>query len=123
MRKILLTSLLSAFLTTSVLAETSELDTCTEKAANANEITVCLETASKKSDDALNAIYKKLRTQLEEKEQKEALKTTQKAWIKFRDLECDLRTQLIATSPVQTGLSCLIELTDERTQHLENMTI
>lgn len=42
-----------------------------------------------RQDATLNAVYKKLMTALEETGQKAALKTAERAWIAYRDAECD----------------------------------
>jgi uncharacterized protein YecT (DUF1311 family) len=44
-----------------------------------------------RQDATLNAVYKKLMAALDEPDQKAALKTAERAWIAYRDAECDFQ--------------------------------
>jgi uncharacterized protein YecT (DUF1311 family) len=78
----------------------------------------------KKVDKELNFVYNKLKKELNETGQKNLIEA-QKAWIKFRDLNCKFKSQ----DPGNGGgpyenkmkIDCLIQSTIERTKELENL--
>ena len=78
----------------------------------------------KKVDKELNFVYNKLKKELNETDQKNLIES-QKAWIKFRDLNCKFKSQ----DPGNGGgpyenkmkIDCLIQSTIERTKELENL--
>ena len=77
-----------------------------------------------KVDKKLNSEYKKLLKLLKETDKKNLVEA-QKAWIKFRDLECKFQSQ----DPGDGGgpcenkmkIDCLIRKTTERIKELENL--
>lgn len=100
------------------------------------EVTECLEKMTKESDAKLNRVYRKLLSQREAEDQilnkgglpggaaaysAKALKSAQKAWIKFRDLNCEFQHSL---SYPGTGASldygsCIVRMTEDRAAELE----
>jgi len=62
----------------------------------------------KKVDKELNSVYNILKKELNETDKKN-LVDAQKAWIKFRDLNCKFK------------IDCLIQSTIERTKELKNL--
>lgn len=77
-----------------------------------------------KVDKELNSVYKKLVKGLKETDKK-SLVEAQKAWIKFRDLDCKFQSK----DPGDGGgpyenkmkIDCLIRKTTERIKELENL--
>lgn len=77
-----------------------------------------------KVDKELNSVYKKLKKELKETDKKNLIEA-QKAWIKFRDLNCKFKSQ----DPGDGGgpyvnkmkIDCLIQSTIERTKELKNL--
>jgi uncharacterized protein YecT (DUF1311 family) len=75
----------------------------------------------KKADKELNSVYNEIIKKLNETDKKNLIKA-QKAWLKFRDLNCKFKSQ----DPVDGGgpyenkmkLDCLIQSTEERTKEL-----
>ncbi|MTH14275.1 lysozyme inhibitor LprI family protein [Flavobacterium sp. LC2016-01] len=75
-------------------------------------------------DKKLNSVYNKLMKGLEETDKKNLVEA-QKAWIKFRDLDCKFQSQ----DPGDGGgpyenkmkIDCLITKTTERIKELENL--
>ncbi|MBF4470038.1 lysozyme inhibitor LprI family protein [Flavobacterium sp. HJJ] len=76
-----------------------------------------------KVDKKLNVVYNKLKKELNETDKKNLIEA-QKAWIKFRDLNCKFYSQ----DPGDGGgpyeqkvkIDCLIRCTMERTKEFEN---
>ncbi len=77
-----------------------------------------------KVDTKLNLVYNKLKNELKETDKKNLIEA-QKAWIKFRDLDCKFQSQ----DPGNGGgsyenkmkIDCLIRKTTERIKELENL--
>ncbi|MDP3681489.1 MAG: lysozyme inhibitor LprI family protein [Flavobacterium sp.] len=78
----------------------------------------------KKVDKELNSVYNKLKNELKENDKKNLLEA-QKAWMKFRDLNCKFKSQ----DPGDGGgpyenkmkIDCLIQSTIARTKELKNL--
>jgi uncharacterized protein YecT (DUF1311 family) len=72
------------------------------------------------ADKALNVAYKTLSRRLQGDELAK-LKTTQRAWLAFRDAECAFQTQWTEGGSIQPQLlaGCLAELTTQRVTQLE----
>ena len=66
-------------------------DVCTDKAGNTySDPTLCALNDLKKTDDELNALYKKILSEHAEDSQfVEKFKNAQRAWLKFRDAEIE----------------------------------
>lgn len=76
-----------------------------------------------KVDKELNSVYNKLKNGLGI-EDKKALVEAQKAWIKFRDLNCKFQSKdhgTIGPYENKVRLDCLIKTTLARTKELENL--
>ncbi|HEY6144073.1 MAG TPA: lysozyme inhibitor LprI family protein [Flavobacterium sp.] len=77
-----------------------------------------------KADKELNIVYKKLKSKLTEK-QKIELTDAQKAWIKFRDLNCKFISQGgdDGGGPYENKIKidCLTQSTLERTKELKDL--
>lgn len=77
-----------------------------------------------KVDKELNSVYNKLKKKLKETDKKNLIEA-QKAWIKFRDMNCKFKSQ----DPGDGGgpyinkmkIDCLIQSTIERTKELKNL--
>ena len=77
-----------------------------------------------KADKELNVVYNKLKKELNENDKKNLVEA-QKAWIKFRNLNCKFKSQ----DPGDGGgpytnkmkIDCLIQETQKRTKELEGL--
>lgn len=79
----------------------------------------CLSAELGVADAALNRVYKAVREDQDD-EANELLKTTQRAWITYRDAECD-RMADVARGGTLAGvlvLSCHVDMTTSRTKEL-----
>ncbi|WP_026060432.1 lysozyme inhibitor LprI family protein [Pseudaminobacter salicylatoxidans] len=82
----------------------------------------CADKAYKKTDAALNAIYKEIMGRLkDDKDTRKRLVTAQQAWIKFRDAECDFATgnSLEGSIYPMLVLNCRNALTHDRLEQLK----
>lgn len=76
-----------------------------------------------KADKELNVVYKKLASKID-KESQEKLKTTQKAWVAFRDAEADLIADFDARGGSMAPMiysGRRAELTKARTEQLRKI--
>lgn len=90
-------------------------------------INMCAEEHYKQEDTRLNKTYKEL-VDLLEKDRQEKLNESQLAWIKYRDLQCDLESSILKPSTYHFGSlypmvlnSCLSRMTVQRNKDLEDM--
>ncbi len=84
---------------------------------NTIDMNECLTKRYKTADDELMKAYKNAMAFMGESRQE--LRYAQRAWITFRDKECNARTALYSGSI--NGIihsRCMIDLTEERTEHL-----
>jgi uncharacterized protein YecT (DUF1311 family) len=75
------------------------------------------------ADKELNVVYQKLKSEREGSD-REHLIEAQKAWIRFRDLNCKFKSQDSGNGGVITNklrIACLIEATEERTKELKGL--
>src|SRR5213592_970064 len=88
-------------------------------AANQRELTECVAQEYMKADAKLNDVYKSLLTSLDREHQLK-LKAAQRAWITFRDAECDLQASeaLHGSMEKQLRYTCLQEVTTARIKDL-----
>jgi uncharacterized protein YecT (DUF1311 family) len=87
------------------------------------DIDYCATYAFTKADGALNDVYGKLKTAYQTyPKSKAALVASQRAWVIFRDAECDQDKMAIDGGSVerQLLLQCKAQLTDLRTEQLQN---
>lgn len=88
----------------------------------------CAEKARLAADKELNDTYKKLLGNLKDDSEKENFSRTQivsaqRAWVTFRDAECEFRTSLNGGAHqwlVVNRSQCIAELTAERTKALQS---
>jgi len=76
-----------------------KLTQCLNQGSTTLEISLCYETAEKEWDTALNIIYQKLLSEIQDPALKEALKEIQRQWIKNRNKEFEFFQKLYT----QTG--------------------
>ncbi|MBU9216275.1 lysozyme inhibitor LprI family protein [Burkholderia gladioli] len=96
--------------------------------ASAQANYVCAEKMRQSSDAKLNQVYKKLLGAVKNDpdagvDVKTELVSAQKAWIAFRDAECELSANISGAAQQWTIVNhsqCLAELTDERTKTIQN---
>ena len=77
----------------------------------------------KKADKELNSVYNKLKSELGETDKK-ALIEAQKAWIKFRDLNCKFKSQEDSEGGIianKMKVDCLTQSTIERIKELKSL--
>lgn len=93
-----------------------------EKCSKGNmlEMNFCLQAEYNIVDERLNWLYKKL---LDGVENPKPLKNAQRAWIKFRDLQCEW---IVPSSQEGSGVpysrnACLIDLTEKRILDLQQI--
>jgi uncharacterized protein YecT (DUF1311 family) len=88
-------------------------------AANQRELTECAAAQYMKSDVRLNDVYKPFLTSLDQEHQVK-LRTAQRAWVAFRDAECDLQASeaLHGSMEAQLRYTCLQEVTTIRIKDL-----
>jgi uncharacterized protein YecT (DUF1311 family) len=77
--------------------------------------------AAKKSDDSLNTVYKELLNIAGDEKAKEMLRVSQRAWIKFRDAECDFAADNYRDGSIKPLIywTCYKQLTDARIAELK----
>lgn len=91
---------------------------CSEvKEMQSNEIQHCVD----QTDEILNENYKELmKMHKEVPHRKEALKKTQRAWLKFREAECEYQLSGSVSSTREEEYNiCMVELTVQRNEMLE----
>lgn len=111
--------LATAALLLSTLAPAAAVD-CSN-ADTQTEMNQCAGESLKAADQALNKAYGDLMSGFGEQEDlKKALREAQRAWISFRDAECDFRTFSSRTGSIYPTLraGCLEDLTRARTEQL-----
>ncbi|KAA0016281.1 lysozyme inhibitor LprI family protein [Salinicola corii] len=92
-----------------------------EDAITQQEMNACAGEGYQAADEELNATYDEVMGRLDG-DSEEGLKTAQRAWIQFRDAECDFvsgpTSEGSANSMVKAG--CLEKLTHQRTEALKS---
>lgn len=86
---------------------------------NLNEAKTCIQAAYKAADHTLNVAYKISRKAMDAN-QKILLRDAQRAWIKFRDAECEWEANIVSdgSNTELMKLGCLAKLTIHRTKTL-----
>lgn len=85
------------------------------------EMMECIATETKQQDVRLNKAYKGLMATLESPRKKQ-LQEAQRAWIKFRDTNCDFYFDPEGGSAATlNGADCFMTMTAARAQELENL--
>lgn len=77
-----------------------------------------------KADGELNRVYQQIRAQLEP-EERSKLVAAQRAWLSFREAECELEAMHVGNSSFSGVLlsNCRARLTYERTKDLRSVTL
>jgi uncharacterized protein YecT (DUF1311 family) len=86
------------------------------------EMNACAANEYQREDAKLNEYYKELAGKLGPSE-KERLKAAQRAWIKFRDLQCEFEASSYEGGSIQPLVrsSCLAQVTKQRNVDLRRM--
>ena len=97
-----------------------EYSTCIDKANGANPGLIdCAAAETKRQDARLNENYKRLMSKLTE-ERKKALVEAQRAWIRFRDANCNFWDDPAGgQSAAVTAKECILTMTADRASELE----
>ena len=102
---------------------TQEYLTCMDKSKGVtSEMIGCMSAETARQDARLNANYKKLLAKLSAKRKKTLLEA-QRAWIKFRDLNCEFYYDPDGgTAARLAGNDCFLQATADRAKELKNLT-
>ena len=102
---------------------TQEYLTCMDKSKGVTaEMIDCISAETARQDARLNANYKKLMAKLSAK-RKKTLIEAQRAWIKFRDLNCEFYYDPDGgTAARLAGSDCFLQATADRAKELRNLT-
>ena len=100
-----------------------EFDTCMDKAAGVTPAMIdCISAELKRQDALLNENYRKLMASLSAK-RKKALQEAQRAWLKFRDTNCDFYYDPDGGSAARVDANeCLLNATADRANELAQLT-
>jgi uncharacterized protein YecT (DUF1311 family) len=100
-----------------------EFDACLNKAAGVTPAMIdCISAELKRQDALLNENYRKLMASLSAK-RKNALLEAQRAWLKFRDTNCDFYYDPDGGSAARVDANeCLLNTTTDRAQELAQLT-
>jgi len=84
------------------------------------EFNYCAEVAYKEADKKLNTTYRKVLSELND-EDKQALVTIQRDWLKFRDAQCELETKETKKGTIwyQVNTECKTRMTISRSSDIE----
>ncbi|MFD1703386.1 lysozyme inhibitor LprI family protein [Methylopila henanensis] len=103
-----------AFVSYAIADECSNADS----QAKLNE---CYGNAFKKTDSELNKLYKEIERRLsDDPDTKKSLVVAQRAWVAFRDAECNLQASGGGSAAGMTYPICLSRLTENRIQDFKN---
>ena len=84
----------------------------------------CIVTETSRQDARLNRVYKKAMGALESPERKKQLQTAQRAWIKFRDANCDFYYDPDGGSMARVSANqCVLTSTANRAQEIERFNL
>ena len=102
---------------------TQEFLTCMDKSKGVTaEMIDCISAETARQDARLNANYKKLMAKLSAKRKKTLLEA-QRAWIKFRDLNCEFYYDPDGgTAARLAGNDCFLQATADRAKEFRNLT-
>lgn len=117
MKKLALFMCLAGFPFANVMAE--NFDPC-QQAMTQTEISSCSVNAFRKADDLLNQEFKKALSLLNSA-QKEKLRLAQRAWLNFRDMQCEFHVYDTKGGDMYDAVKndCLRDLTEQRTKQLQ----
>ena len=102
---------------------TQEYLTCMDKSKGVtSEMIDCMSAETARQDARLNANYKKLLAKLSAK-RKKTLLDAQRAWIKFRDLNCEFYYDPDGGTAARLASNdCFLQATADRAKELKNLT-
>jgi len=94
---------------------------CEESAAGSDmAMTECASAESERQDKTLNSVYRELVTRVPP-DAKQALIKSERAWLSFRDAQCDFEYQQVGgTSAHVVGTECELGLTIRRIEELNH---
>lgn len=117
MKKIIFGTAILLLLT--VPAQAGDRNVDCNNATNQNDMNYCAEEDFNKADKALNAAYKTAMADMDAA-MKAKLKAAQRAWVAFRDAECDYESMSEEGGSMQPMVysGCRARLTKDRTQDL-----
>lgn len=98
-------------------------ESCDKADSSQSDLNQCYGKAYKESDTQLNALYKQITTRLkDDATTTKLLVTAQKAWVGFRDAECNFSTSRSADGSVYPMVQaiCLDGLTTKRIEDLKS---
>lgn len=115
--------LLSATLLVSAIANGEESqqshEACMENAVSTADMVACISEEFEREDQRLNDNYQQLRSQLSDG-RKEQLLTAQRAWIAYKDANCDFYADPEGGSLARVSAnSCVLTETTDRADELE----
>jgi uncharacterized protein YecT (DUF1311 family) len=99
-----------------------EFDACMDKAGGVTPAMIdCISAEQKRQDALLNENYRKLMASLSTK-RKQALQEAERAWIKFRDTNCDFYYDPDGGSAARIDANeCLLNTTADRAEELARL--
>lgn len=98
-----------------------QYDACMSKAVATVDMVDCMTAETKRQDAGLNAAYKELQAELNAGRKKQLLEA-QRAWIKFRDTNCDFYYDPEGGSLARLAANdCILTMTANRAQELRNL--
>jgi len=100
----------------------SDLQRCINKASSDVELRECLSTEYEYQDFLLNKYYKELQKQQSSAEDKKVLRDAQRAWIKYRDANCEFEALPMKNGSGWTTLhlECILTMTKQRAKELKD---
>ena len=100
--------------------QTQKRDPCMDGETTA-EMKMCASRKYKQADDELNKVYRELMSKLDNEGHKASLKTTQQAWLKYRDSNCDFESYLNRGGSIYSVVvsDCMTSMTNSRTKELK----
>lgn len=93
---------------------TAQADDCQDVTGSQADLNSCYGNQLKTSDGELNKLYKELERRADDAELKQSLVKSQRAWIAYRDAECDMQTIGGGSIVGMSRAICLSGLTMQR---------
>jgi uncharacterized protein YecT (DUF1311 family) len=87
------------------------------------ELSNCIAGEYQRADAELNTVYRQVMSKLDNEEHKTALRNAQRAWIEYRDTNCEYETYLFRQGgpSEQHRVVCTTRMSMERTRELQEM--
>ncbi|MEC4803278.1 MAG: lysozyme inhibitor LprI family protein [Jaaginema sp. PMC 1079.18] len=104
----------------SAIAQSPSTPDC-DNATTQMEMNFCAAQDAKDADTALNQVYQQLRGTINNEAQTQRLISAQKAWITFRDADCEYSQRRYDGGSIMPMIysSCIADRTRQRTQELQ----